>query len=182
MKPRGLMFACLAAAMVACNQGSAEPEDPMEGAWRLIAMHLVSADGDSVEVPVHESLFIFADGYFSIAYAFGDRGSVPYAERWHPSDTEKAARFSSLIVNAGSYRLSGAQLDALPVFALAPEFVGGKGLFSYSFTGDTLELTWQRSVAFDGLEYPSAGTVTLLRLVRADPAARLDHEAEIHGS
>jgi hypothetical protein len=182
MKPRELMFACLAAAMVACTQGSPVPEDPLEGAWRLIAMHLVSADADSVEVPVHESLFIFADGYVSIAYAFGDRGSVPYAERWHPSDTEKAARFSSLIVNAGSYRLSGTQLEARPLFALAPEFVGGKGVFSYSFTGDTLELTWQRSIAFDGLEYPSAGTVTLLRLLRAHPAARLDDEAETRGS
>ena len=182
MKPRELLFACLAAAMVGCNQGSPEPEDPLRGAWSLIAMHLVSADGDSVQVPVHESLFIFADGYFSIAYAFGDRGSVPYAERWHPSDTEKAARFSSLIVNAGSYRLSVTQLEVLPMFALAPEFVGGKGVFSYSFSGDTLELTWQRSIASDGLEYPSAGTVTLLRLLRAHPAARLDHEAETRGS
>jgi len=28
------------------------------------------------------------------------------------------------------------------------------------------QLTWEKSIAFDGLEYPSAGTVTLLRLTR----------------
>ena len=163
-----LVAAGLVAAMVACSNGTPAVEDPLNGAWSLVGMHLISADGDSVEVTVHESLFIFADGYFSIGYAFGAGGSVPYAERWHPSDSEKVARFSSLIVNAGTYRLIGSRIDARPLFALAPEFVGGEGVFSYSFTADTLDLTWERSIAFDGLEYPSQGTVTHLRLVRAN--------------
>ena len=167
MKLAHMAFAVLAAGMVACSGQSSSPPDPLNGAWRLVEMHLVFEDGKRVEVPAHESLFIFADGYYSIGYAFGDAGSVPYAERWRPSDSEKLARFSSVIVNAGSYRLSGSQLDARPLFALAPEFVGGDGVFSHSFAADTLELTWERSIAFDGLEYPSRGAVTLLRLVRA---------------
>jgi hypothetical protein len=71
-------------------------------------------------------------------------------------------------VNAGSYRLGGSQLEAYPLFALAPEFVGGKGIFSFAFAADTLDLTWERSIAFDELEYPSRGAVTLLRLVPAN--------------
>ncbi len=167
MKTMHMALAVLVAGMVACSGQSPSPPDPLNGAWRLVAMHFISEDGKSVEIPAHENLFIFADGYYSIGYAFGDGGSVPYAERWHPSDSEKVARFSSVIVNAGSYRLSGSQLDARPLFALAPEFVGGEGVFSYSFAADTLELTWERSIAFDGLEYPSRGAVTHLRLVRA---------------
>jgi hypothetical protein len=167
MKLMPIALASLLAGIVACSDRSGGPPDPLNGAWRLVAMHLVFADGKSVEIPAHESLFIFANGYYSIGYAFGDRGSVPYAERWHPSDSERMARFSSIIVNAGSYRLSGSRLDAQPLFALAPEFVGGKGVFSYAFKADTLDLTWERSIAFDGLEYPLRGTVTLLRLVRA---------------
>lgn len=166
MKRTHVVLAGFLAAVVACTAQPPQQLDPLQGAWRLVGMHLISVDGDSVEVPALESLFIFADGYFSIAYAFGEGGSVPYAERWHPSDGEKVARFSSLIVNAGSYRLSGSQLDARPLFAIAPEFVGGQGVFSYAFSADTLELTWERSVTFDGLDYPSGGTVTLLRLVR----------------
>ncbi len=131
-------------------------------------MHLVFADGKRIDVPTHESLFIFAEGYYSIGYAFGDAGSAPYAERWHPSDREKIDRFGSVIVNAGSYRLSGSQVEAHPLFAIAPEFVGGEGVFSFALVADTLELKWERSIAFDGLEYPSLGTVTLLRLVRAN--------------
>ena len=167
MKFRHVAFAGLLVSLLACSEQSASPPDPLNGAWRLATMHLVFADEKRVAVPAHESLFIFADGYYSMGYAFGNSAPVPYAERWHPSNGERLARFSSIIVNTGSYRLIGSRLDAQPLFALAPEFVDGKGVFSYAFKADTLELTWERSVAFDGLEYPSRGTVTLLRLVRA---------------
>jgi hypothetical protein len=168
MKLAHIAVAGLVAGAVACSGQSPGPADPLSGVWRLVEMRLISADGERIGIPALESLFIFANGYYSIAYAFGDGGSVPYAERWRPSDSEKAVRFSSIIVNAGSYRLSGTRIDAHPLFALAPEFVDGEGVFSYAFTADTLELTWERSIAFDGLEYPSRGTVTLLRLVRAE--------------
>jgi hypothetical protein len=130
-------------------------------------MYLISAEQDTVAVPTQESLLLFADGYYSIGCAFGGERTPPYANRWHASEREKVARFSSLIVNAGSYRTSGSRIDARPDFALAPEFVAGEAVFFYDFAGDTLELTWEQSIAFDGLEYPSGGTVTLLRLVRA---------------
>jgi hypothetical protein len=168
MKLMNTVFAVLLTCMVACSGQSPGSPDPLSGAWKLVSIHLIFADGRSIEVPTQESLFIFADGYYSIGYAFGDSGSVPYAERWHPNDKEKVARFNSMIVNSGSYQIRGSQINVHPLFALAPEFVGGKGIFSYTFVADTLELTWERSIAFDGLEYPSRGTVTLLRLLRAN--------------
>lgn len=170
MKLAHITFTVLLAGFVACSGQSPVPSDPLNGAWRLTSMQVIYPDGKRIEIPVQESLFIFADGYYSIGYAFGEGGSVPYAERWHPSDSEKLARFESVIVNAGSYRLDGSQLDVHPLFAMAPEFVDGEGVFSHAFAADALELTWKRSIAFDGLEYPSRGTVTLLRLVRAQPA------------
>jgi hypothetical protein len=159
-----LVLACL----MACSEKSSVPPDPLCGAWRLVEMKLILADGRHAAVPVHESLLIFSNGYYSIGYAFGDSSSVPYRERWHPDDLEKITRFTSVIVNTGSYTLDGSQLEARPLFALAPEFVGGKGIFSYDFVADTLQLRWEHSIAFDGLEYPSRGTVTLLRLVQAN--------------
>lgn len=168
MKLTHIVLACLLVGLSSFSNQYAGLPDTLNGAWRLVAMHLILADGRKVEIPAHESLFLFADGYYSITYAFGDSSSVPYSERWHPNDSEKISRFSSVIVNAGTYQLSGSRIDALPLFALAPEFVGGKGVFSYTFKADTLDLTWERSIAFDGLEYPSGGIVTLLRLVRAN--------------
>jgi hypothetical protein len=163
----GLAIGGFSIGLAACSGRQQAPPDPLNGAWRLVTMRLIAADGKSFELPARESLIIFANGYYSIDYAFGDSAAA-YAERWRPSESEKVARFSSMIVNAGSYRLDGARMIAKPLFALAPEFVGGEGVFSYAFAADTLELTWERSVAFDGLEYPSRGTVTLLRFVRAD--------------
>ena len=151
-----------------CNAPSPTPPDPLHGAWRMVEMYWILADGDTVAAPAHESLFLFSDGFYSIGYAFGRERMEAYAERWHPTDAEKATRFSSMIVNAGTYELHGSRIHATPLFALAPAFVGGEAEFFYTFTGDTLELSWDQSVAFDGLEYPGRGIVTLHRLVRLD--------------
>ena len=152
--------------LIACAERSAVWPDALDGAWRVASMELVAPD-ETVELSVQESLFIFADGYYSMGYAFGDERPVTYAERWHPSDVEKVGRFNSMIVNAGRYQITGSRIVVRPLFAVAPEFVDGEGHFSFRFAGDTLELTWEKSIAFDGLEYPSGGTVTVLRLLRA---------------
>jgi hypothetical protein len=55
---------------------------------------------------------------------------------------------------------------ARPAVAVAPEFVNGEGRMRDRFVADTLELTWGESIAFDGLPYPSGGTVTRFRLAR----------------
>jgi hypothetical protein len=170
MKRAHVALAVLMLYAAACSGPSPVRENQLDGAWRLVAMRLIVESGESYEIPTRESLLIFADGYYSIGYAFGDGGCGVYAERWHPDDSEKTARFSSMIVNAGSYTVDGSRIDAKPLFALAPEFVGGEGVFSFALKADTLELMWEKSIAFDGLEYPSRGAVTLLRLVRAEQA------------
>lgn len=154
--------------MTGCAEEPASQADGLKGAWRVDAMYLISANQDTMQIPVNESLLIFTDDYYSISYAFGKKSPPAYSERWHPNDKEKIARYSSLIVNSGSYQINGSYIEARPAFALAPEFVDGQAVFSYKYAGDTLELIWEKSIAFDGLEYPSVGTVTFLRLVRAN--------------
>jgi hypothetical protein len=166
MRVRSLVFAGAVVVATACMPWTGAGADPLRGAWRVRSMHLITAERDTIEMKVNESLVVFADGYYSISYCFGKDRPATYAERWRPSDEEKLARFGRLIVNSGSYRLAGGVIDATPLFALAPEFVDGRAVFSYRFVKDVLELTWERSIAYDGLDYPSAGTVTLLRLTR----------------
>jgi hypothetical protein len=166
MSLRNFAFIGTLVATAACAQGSGAQADPLRGAWRIDSMHLITAGRDTIEVKVNESLITFGDGYYSIGYCFGKDRPAAYAVRWRPSDEEKLARFGTVIVNSGTYRLKGSLIDGKPLFALAPEFVDGRAVFSYRFVKDTLELTWEKSIAFDGLEYPSAGTVTLLRLMR----------------
>jgi len=129
-------------------------------------VELVGPDGDARVLPHQESLFLFTGDHYSMAYAFGDAPSPPYAERWRPSAEEKLSRWNSLIMNGGSYRVVGDQIVARPAVAMAPEFVNGEARFHYRFLADTLELTWDESLAFDGLPYPSGGTITRFRLGR----------------
>ena len=166
--PGLVVVVTVCAALIGCAGASKVRPDPLNGSWRVVTMQLVAADGTTTDLPAHESLLIFADGYYSIGYAFGGERPAPYAERWHPTDVERIKRFRSILVNAGTYRIDGDRLVARPLFALAPEFVEGRGEFTFRFVGDALELTWEKSFAFDGLEYPSAGTVTRLRLARAE--------------
>ena len=159
---RRVLAVVMAPWLVGC--GSASPP-PLEGAWRVAHMELVGLDGAITVLPHQESLVLFAGDYYSIVYAFGDAPAEPYAERWHPSPEEKIARFGSMIVNGGSYRVEGDRIIARPAVAAAPGFVNGEGRFHYRLVADTLELTWDESIAFDGLPYPSGGTVTRIRLV-----------------
>ncbi len=161
-----LILISLLMGMTGCTEKPTQA-DQIRGAWQVVKMQLITADRDTINVPVNESLVIFGNGYYSIAYAFGDKRFSTYTERWHPSDSEKIARYSSLIVNTGSYRINGSYIYAKPFFALAPEFIEGQAVFSYKFAEQTLELTWEKSIAFDGLEYPSGGAVTFLQLTRA---------------
>jgi len=153
----------LALGFWACNPVSSPS---LEGAWRVLQVQLIGPDGAVTVLPHQESLFLFTGDHYAMVYAFGEAPSPPYAERWRPSVEEKLARFSSMIVNGGSYGISGDRIVARPAVAAAPEFVNGEGRFHFRFEADTLELTWDESIAFDGLPYPSGGTVTRFRLVR----------------
>ena len=153
----------LALGLCACQPASSPS---LEGAWRVLQVQLVGPDGTATVLPHQESLFLFTGDHYSMTYTFGPAPSPPYAERWKPSPEEKLARFGSLIMNGGTYRITGDRIVARPAVAVAPEFISGEGHFHYRFIADTLELTWDQSIAFDGLPYPSGGTVTRFRLAR----------------
>jgi hypothetical protein len=163
MAQRHVTAVVLALGLSACTPASSPS---LEGAWRVLQVELIGPDGAVTVLPHQESLFLFTGDHYSMVYAFGEAPSPPYAERWRPSAEEKLARFSSTIVNGGSYRISGDRIVARPAVAAAPEFVNGEGRFRVRFVADTLELTWDESIAFDGLPYPSGGTITRIRLVR----------------
>lgn len=75
-----------------------------------------------------------------------------------------------MLVNSGTFAVDGDRMVARPRFALAPELVGGEIRFRFSFTGDTLRLSWDETVSVDGVPYPSGGASTVLRLVRSAAA------------
>jgi hypothetical protein len=163
MTARRVTVALLTLGLPSCPAASSLS---VEGAWRILRVELLVPDGTVTLLPHQESLVLFTQDHYSMVYAFGTAPAPPYAERWKPRPEEQVARFSSMIVNAGSYRIVGDRVIARPAVAAAPEFVGGEGHFRVRFVADTLELIWDGSIAFDGVPYPSGGAVTRLRLAR----------------
>ena len=155
----------LAVSLAGCQAQPAADVGPVEGAWRLTALVNIAADGARTEVTPQESLIFFGRDYYSMAYAFGDQRSPYYAERFNPTDEESLARMNSMTVNTGTYEVDGSQLILRPLVARVPEFVNGLAEHEYELSGDTLTLTWGRTVSEDGIEAPGVQTVlTLIRI------------------
>ena len=147
-------------------QPVSEPIGPLDGAWRLVALEDVELDGTRTTLTPQESLFLFADGYYSMAYAVGEQRSPYYAERFSPTDEESLARMNAMTVNAGTFEIAGTRVMMHPLIARVPEFVGGLAEHDFVVSGDTLTLTWSRTVSEDGVEAP--GTTSVLTLVRVN--------------
>ena len=148
----------------------AVPDDtgPFEGAWRLTSMVNVAADGTRTDFTPQESLFLFRGAHYSMAFAYAEQPSAPYAVAFTPTDEESLARFGSMTVNTGTYEVTGSTAILRPLFALVPEFVGGSAEHEYELSGDTLTLRWGRTLAADGVEsaFSAGGGRTELTLVR----------------
>lgn len=155
--------------ITAC-QPTEDSASPPVGAWRLVAIQLIAADGTTTGDTPQESLFLFTEDYYSMGYAQGEERSPLFSDPWNPTETEERERFSSLTVNAGTYELSGSQLVLLPQFALWPVVINSQATIEFELSGDTLTLTYIDHVGAHGTKGPllEGGAKYLLRLVRQE--------------
>ena len=85
------------------------------------------------------------------------------------TDEEKAAAFSSIIVNSGTYTLSDSLLTTFPTVAKTPEFIGGRATSAWRVSGDTLRLDMTDCLSSGGVRDPGVGVVRIpLTLVRVE--------------
>jgi hypothetical protein len=140
----------------------------LAGAWRLVAIQEVDSDGNTVAFTPQESLFLFTDEYYSMGYSFHESPSPVFAEPWSPTDSEMQERFSSLVVNAGTYELTESEFVLRPEFALWPIVINGEATIEYELVGDELTLVYVNFVGGGGVSYPyyEAGGRYVLRLER----------------
>jgi hypothetical protein len=141
---------------------------PIAGAWRVVAVEDVTSEGEVTEIPTHESMVIFTDRYYSIAFSMGDRASLPFAERWAPTDAESLDRFGVMVVNTGIYQITPTTVVTSPLFALTPEFIGGAAEHEYTLEGNLLTLTATSVTSFDDVSLPQTtdDAVRILHLER----------------
>jgi hypothetical protein len=177
MNSRPLLAVLTVSLLAACQQQIPQEEadvaadaPSVEGAWNLVGMETVSADGEVTEVPTYENLMLFKDGYYSMALSRGDHRSPFFSERWGATEEEQLDRWSLIIVNSGTYEMTESELITRPLFALVPEFVGGVARYGYEVTEDQLILTVTGIVSADGADNPYFidGSTWVYRMERID--------------
>lgn len=126
----------------------------IEGAWRMTSWQAVSPTGETSDLPLQESLILFFNGFYSIAYSRHESPSPYFAERFNGTDEERIDRLTWLTVNTGTYELAPGKLTTHPLFALTPEFEGGTAECDYEMAGDELTLTYTNVASADGVQSP----------------------------
>jgi hypothetical protein len=137
----------------------------LEGAWNVVEVQRIGADGHATSIKPRESLVLFAQGHYSFCWT-SHRSSV---NAWQIADTEQIARFNQTLINAGTYSTSDSLLVTHAEFAWAPKFTGGSATFRYTFSRDTLVLTGVSVVSTDKVLHPTyaGGGHIINKLVKA---------------
>ncbi len=109
----------------------------IEGAWNIVEVQFVKADGKVTSVKPLESLVLLTKDHYS--FCWSSHKSI--SNTWQISDSERVSRFNQSLINSGTYKFSDSLLVTRAEFALVPKFVNGTASFRYNFSGDTLILT-----------------------------------------
>ena len=152
---------------VACSQAppaeSETPANELQGVWSLTASD--PGDGSPAIDPSQPGLYIFAEGYYSAVFAPGAEPRVPAETAFEPTDDEMVAQHRSIIVNTGTYEVSGSTVTYRPVIAKSPAFVGGHSTAEFRVEGDVLTLAVQTVMSANGASPATVGGVLTFRRV-----------------
>lgn len=151
----------------ACQQtgvsGTASPTNDLVGVWSLTAVD--PGDGSPVIQPSQPGIYLFAESHYSAIFAPGTDPRIKAAIPFRPTTEEMVSHYETIIVNAGTYEISGSTVTFRPLIAKSPEFVGGYQVSTFRVEGDTLVLTQDTLVSVDGVSPPGfGGSLTLVRM------------------
>ncbi|HSG07533.1 MAG TPA: hypothetical protein VLA36_04225 [Longimicrobiales bacterium] len=135
----------IAAVLLALTAHSAAAQESIQGVWVIAEAWGQDGQGAAwTNDSPQPSLFIFQDGYYSIAYVSGDapRPLMPENAARTDLDADQAASvWLPYTSNSGTYEINGAELTTRPMVALWPNFMtGGWATFTMSFEGGMLVL------------------------------------------
>ncbi len=137
---------------------------PLVGAWS-VATQTPPSGGATID-PSQPGLWIFTKGHYSAVYSVGAEPRPHAASDFNATDEEKVVLFDTIIVNSGTYEVSGSTIRLRPMIAKSQEYVGGRSTMDFEIAGDVLTLT-TRSVTSVGGASPSdaAGSSMTLRRI-----------------
>jgi hypothetical protein len=137
----GLLVAIVA--LVGPHALSAQNE--LVGVWQAVERSGTGPEGEWTDQPVQPSLYIFADGYYSIMFVAGSESRPLLAEdatRDGLTEDQLRSIFMTFVANSGTYEIEGSSLTVRPTVALWPNYMeGGSTIYEYEIEGDELVLT-----------------------------------------
>ncbi|HSL69514.1 MAG TPA: alpha/beta fold hydrolase [Longimicrobiales bacterium] len=141
----------------------------LEGVWRVVEVQFVRRDGDSIAFDAQPGLFIFTRSHYNSTWVSQREPRQSFASRFEPTREELAAACDALVVNSGTYEVSGDQLIVHPIVTRMPEFSGGRLIYRYRIDGNSLFLDAFDEYSRDGVQAPWARRQRiLLKLLRAE--------------
>ena len=122
---------------------------------------------------------LFTHGYYSMTWSLRRSERPTSATLWHPTDEEKTDQVAGFVVNAGAYEIGDSLLTVHPIVAKTPEYMGGRGVFRYTLSGDTLLLTGVQYTSASGVVDSGATTTRVTRTLIRAPARGTNEEVAI---
>ncbi len=134
---------------------------PLVGAWSVATQ--TPPTGATID-PSQPGLWIFTKGHYSAVYSIGAEPRPLAATTFNETDEETVALYDTIIVNSGTYEVSGSTITLRPMIAKSQGYVGGRSTIDFEIAGDVLTLT-TRNVTSPGGVSPSntAGSSMTLR-------------------
>ena len=135
-----------------CSPPGDDAVSSIEGVWKVVRI-----ERDDESPPNTEPLpsqIIFTNRHYSVVWMPGSEATKAFATRWQPTDEEKIRRFGELVVNTGTYEIEDDTIVTRPNIARFPEFIGGKMVYRYEWSGERLIFTLIDEYTFDGVQAP----------------------------
>ena len=134
-------------ALLALGVGPAGAQGSVHGAWRIVETwgHNPQS-GEWRTENVQPSVFLFMDGYYSIAYVRGEEARPLMPEdaiRRDLTAEQAAAVWIPYTSNSGTHEITQTTIVTRPIVAVWPNFMeGGSAVYTYSVDGDKMQLTF----------------------------------------
>lgn len=116
-------------------------KDKLEGVWSVKSVKWIYADTTYHLKNPQPGFLQFSKNRYSFIWTPSEKPRTPFKILAKPTAAEKQAGFSSVVFNAGTYRIEGDQVNIVAEIAKVPGFESGKQVFDYAFKDGKLYYT-----------------------------------------
>lgn len=142
--------------------------NPLLGSWQLQSVKWISAARTVQIEQAQPGLFIFDESYYSLMWSPKQTPRTPFVNLSKPTDEEVLDGFRSIVFNAGTYQISGQQINTTALVAKVPGFEDGQQHYNFYFENNQLILTMYDETYPDGSKPDWSGQwQTEFTLIRA---------------